>query len=331
MTKERLEYCRICKNRRFDFVDGIKCELTGKRVSFLDKGTCTNYEYDEKEDKRQITCNMDNINEILRQVNPRWLFEIQYVNNNNVTTWHIITDLVFNSKKESRLFTAYSSLSTMKLTFNMDNIKDLKILTKDTPMITEGRGAGKWNYIMSEDLKTPLEGFYIIACAGDMHLVYEFYKLEKGIRIWDLYSGENEHWSGWVPVRPLAFHYVPYYHEGSMEWGNFDNNIPPKHADSIISAFIIQKQEDYPNFANRSDKELSLDNSSSIIHYEYEDNFSGLFHTGSDDYSDYIKSEHTENTLAKKYLGFHCIQMFTEGHHGLFWNMREMLRGSRGW
>lgn len=324
--KERLEYCRICKNRRFEFYDGIKCELTGKLVSFSDKGTCTNYEYDEKEDKRHITSNMDNINEILRQVSPKGLFEIQYVNNNNVTTWHIITDLVFNSKKESRLFTAYSSLSTMELTFNMNNIKDLKILTKDTPMITDGRGAGKWNYIMSEDLKTPLEGFYIIACAGDMNLVHEFYKLEKGIRIWDLYSGENEHGN-----KPLAFHYIPYYHEGSMEWENFDNNFPLKHAGSIISAFIIQKQEDNPNFANRSDKELSLDNSSSIIHYEYGDNFSCLFQIISDDYSNCIKYEHTENTLVKKYLGFHSIQMFTEGQHGLFWDMREMLRGSTGW
>lgn len=51
MTREeRLEYCKICKNRKMDLEKGLVCKLTGEYADFSDR--CANHKYDEKEDKR---------------------------------------------------------------------------------------------------------------------------------------------------------------------------------------------------------------------------------------------------------------------------------------
>lgn len=54
MTREeRLKFCKVCTNRKFDVKTGLICSLTGKIADFDE--TCPNFSQDERENEKQTT------------------------------------------------------------------------------------------------------------------------------------------------------------------------------------------------------------------------------------------------------------------------------------
>lgn len=64
-------------------------------------------------------------------------------------------------------------------------------------------------------------GIYVFACAGDNHILFEIYCLEKGERLWKHFEGGFEHCNGWAVVIPEAYHYLPEYELNCSEWKSY--------------------------------------------------------------------------------------------------------------
>ena len=54
---ERLEFCKICKNRHVDFKTGLVCALTNDKPQFED--SCGEFVKDEKEAERKLKMKLD--------------------------------------------------------------------------------------------------------------------------------------------------------------------------------------------------------------------------------------------------------------------------------
>ena len=52
ILEERLEFCKICQNRKVDFKTGLVCSLTNEKPEFED--TCKDFVKDEKEAERVL-------------------------------------------------------------------------------------------------------------------------------------------------------------------------------------------------------------------------------------------------------------------------------------
>ena len=55
--KERLEFCTICENRKFDFKSGLVCNLTNQKPDFEDN--CNFFKKDEKEAERKLKMKLE--------------------------------------------------------------------------------------------------------------------------------------------------------------------------------------------------------------------------------------------------------------------------------
>lgn len=103
-----------------------------------------------------------------------------------------------------------------------------------------------WKDILDKNDIVPKDGIYIIACRGDMHLIFEIYDLKKGDRFCNLYEGDNIHYNGWVVVDCLAYHYIPEYNKSDIYW--VDEHKDPcvdeyghEHNFGLITIAVIQK------------------------------------------------------------------------------------------
>ena len=85
------------------------------------------------------------------------------------------------------------------------NIKDIKSL---------------WIKTTLNDI-VPKSGIYVFACAGDNHILFEIYKLERGERLQKHFEGDFEHCNGWIAVIPEAYHYLPEYELNCSEWKSY--------------------------------------------------------------------------------------------------------------
>lgn len=66
MTREeRLQYCRVCKNKKLDFKEGILCNLSGKAAEFEDK--CENFDIIKGEKVQKTISKKIPIEDIIRK------------------------------------------------------------------------------------------------------------------------------------------------------------------------------------------------------------------------------------------------------------------------
>lgn len=120
---------------------------------------------------------------------------------------------------------------TISLSFRID-----KILYADI----------KWMNVFPQNSSIPQDGLYIIACRGDMHIVYEVRQYEKsGDNILGHYSTDesNEYFSG---HDILAYHYIPFYngHENKIWYPlNKDVTILDDLHEGIYTYAYILKDE----------------------------------------------------------------------------------------
>lgn len=56
-TKERLEFCTICKNRKVDFKNGLICNLTNEKPDFIN--ICDSFTKDHDEAERKLKLKLD--------------------------------------------------------------------------------------------------------------------------------------------------------------------------------------------------------------------------------------------------------------------------------
>ena len=50
--KQRLEFCKVCNNRRVDYEKGLLCNLTGEVANF--ETECDNFSLDEERQKQKL-------------------------------------------------------------------------------------------------------------------------------------------------------------------------------------------------------------------------------------------------------------------------------------
>ncbi|WP_242358091.1 hypothetical protein [Bacteroides acidifaciens] len=128
--------------------------------------------------------------------------KIQYCKNAELLSY-VLYDLNYSDKYGNGYVQAYCGPYSNKLfTFKIDRIKDIKPI---------------WTRITFNDVVSA-SGIYVFACAGDNHILFEIYRLEKGERLWKYFEGEFEHCNGWFVVTPEAFHYLPEYDPNCSEW-----------------------------------------------------------------------------------------------------------------
>lgn len=275
--------------------------------------------------------------------------EIQYVNSAGISNKHIIDCSDLKTSKRRTTFDAFAFNIGTELTFAIDNVKGIKVLTlENTPSLTFGKGYRQWTYVFSEDLRCEKDGIYMIVCRGDNHLVFELYKMEKNTRFGDYYSGENTHFSGWFRVEPLAFHCIPPYPVSlkedmdSVGWETFDfgHNTPEEylapHSGIYVRAFWIEDSE-LPNSGNSGalfgeDTFYSWAYLACGFNYDYVicRRGYGLLDDYIPAYSDYydFTVKYQNKTLYKKYIGYICFVEFTEDNHSIYWDLYEDLKNA---
>lgn len=96
----------------------------------------------------------------------------------------------------------------------------------------------KWCEIMDKGDVAPVDGLYIIACRGDMHEVYEVYRLTKGDRFWSYYEGDNVHYNGWAAVDCVAYCCVDQFGEHFPQGDDQQETIKWKAGCLVFCDFI---------------------------------------------------------------------------------------------
>lgn len=97
-----------------------------------------------------------------------------------------------------------------------------------------------WKRFLNDDI-APKNGLYVFACAGDNHILFEIYRLEKGERLWKHFEDDFEHNNGWTVVIPEAYHYLPEYDSISTEWASCDSLFINRGQIRIIACSIKDK------------------------------------------------------------------------------------------
>lgn len=184
-----------------------------------------------------------------------------------------------------------------------------------------------WKEILDVNDIVPEDGIYVIACRGDMHLIFEIYNLKKGDRFWDLYEGENSHCNGWAIVDCLAYHYIPEYSINNSYWVNemnqrYVDEYGHEHNFGLITIAVINKEAlvyILPNWnINISLSKLNeLDDCNPVI----EGMLGGLWEGA---YTNTKSKDGIEYTFAD-IKGFLHIPAYTEELHSKHWNLAEQI------
>ena len=142
------------------------------------------------------------------------VMEILYINNQGINKLFHIRSLKFSPKFGNDYIVAYCDEAYKELTFKISYIKRANIV---------------WNNIPDKNTQVPESGIYLLACRGDMHLIYELYYYTKGSLFYERFIKENEHYNNYAWIYPIAYHFIPLYSpEDKINWTQFslqDNSL----------------------------------------------------------------------------------------------------------
>ena len=102
---------------------------------------------------------------IIRAIKEDADVEILYTNSVGINKVFHIRSIKFSSKYGNDYIVAFCDEACKELTFKIEQIKRANII---------------WNMVHSKNMKAPEDGMYLMACRGDMHLIYELYYYSKG-------------------------------------------------------------------------------------------------------------------------------------------------------
>ena len=220
---------------------------------------------------------------------------IEYSKDGNTAKPYQLTKISYSEKFGESYICGTPVDSDTELTFRLDRIRKVEL---------------HWNDFFDSNTVAPETGLFLMACRGDNHLVFELMKYKKGDRFWELYEGANEHYSGWVEVDPLAYHYIPLYApENNSHWKKYEASEKILGRGIYIFAYILRG-------AVCQDEEISWDIPS--VHEYYTQEIEGIHYSFLWSFSGMnIKELEIEENVT--ILACHFCMLYTEDNHAIHW------------